>query len=146
MVETTKGAIKNQTSRDNGYIVRHKTQDEDKQNTTHSTQKTKQITISSNTEPTKTHIAIHKMTDKDFFLLKRRYLTKYTWRASGINVRRYDGQKVYFSLSMTTKTHLIKGKALLTIGYTIFGNNSYSYIHSQISFHRKHEIIEQSGI
>ena len=41
---------------------------------------------------------------------------------SGIIVRRYDGQKVYFSLSMTTKTHLIKGKALLTIGYTIFGH------------------------
>jgi hypothetical protein len=79
MVETTKGAIKNQTSRDIGNIVRHKTQDEDKQNTTHSTQKTKQITIS-NTEPTKTHITIHKMTDKDLFLLKRRYLTKYTWR------------------------------------------------------------------
>ena len=41
---------------------------------------------------------------------------------------------------------LIKGEALLTIGYVIFGNKSYSYIHSQISFHRKHEIIEQSGI
>jgi hypothetical protein len=44
MVETTKGAIKNQTSKDIGNIVRHKTQDEDKQNTTNSTQKTKQIT------------------------------------------------------------------------------------------------------
>ena len=41
---------------------------------------------------------------------------------------------------------IIKGEALLTIGYTIFGNKSYFYIHSQISFHRKHEIIEQSGI
>ena len=41
---------------------------------------------------------------------------------------------------------VIKGEALLTIGYTIFGNKSYSYIHSQISVHRKHEIIEQSGI
>jgi hypothetical protein len=42
--------------------------------------------------------------------------------------------------------NLIKGEAFLTIGYTTFGNKSYSYIHSQISFHRKHEIIEQSGI
>ena len=41
---------------------------------------------------------------------------------------------------------LIKSEALLTVGYTIFGNKSYSYIHSQISFHRKHEIIEQSDI
>jgi hypothetical protein len=31
-------------------------------------------------------------------------------------------------------------------GYTMFGNKSYSYIDSQISVHRKHEIIEQSGI
>jgi hypothetical protein len=31
-------------------------------------------------------------------------------------------------------------------GYTIFGNKSYSYIDSQIYFHRKREIIEQSGI
>ena len=31
-------------------------------------------------------------------------------------------------------------------GYKIFGNKSYSYIDSQISVHRKHEIIEQSGI
>jgi hypothetical protein len=31
-------------------------------------------------------------------------------------------------------------------GYAIFGNKSYSYIDSQISVHRKHEIIEQSGI
>ena len=30
--------------------------------------------------------------------------------------------------------NLIKGEALLTIGYTNFGNKSYSYIHSQISF------------
>jgi len=31
-------------------------------------------------------------------------------------------------------------------GYTIFGNKSYpSYIVSQISVHRKHEIIDQSG-
>jgi hypothetical protein len=43
-------------------------------------------------------------------------------------------------------SYLIKGESLLTIGYTIFGNKSYSYIHSQISVHRKHEIIEQSGI
>ena len=69
MVYTTKGAIKNQTSRDIGNIVRHKTQDEDKQNTTNSTQTTKQITIS-NTEPTKRHITIHKMTDKDCFFIK----------------------------------------------------------------------------
>jgi hypothetical protein len=31
-------------------------------------------------EPIKTHIAMYKMTDKVFCLLKRRYLTKYTWR------------------------------------------------------------------
>ena len=43
MVEITKGAIKNQTSRDIGNI-KHKTQDEDKQNTTNTTQKTKQMT------------------------------------------------------------------------------------------------------
>jgi hypothetical protein len=41
---------------------------------------------------------------------------------------------------------IIKGEALLTIGYSIFGNKSYSYIHSQISIQRKHEMIEQSGI
>jgi hypothetical protein len=41
---------------------------------------------------------------------------------------------------------LIKSEALLIVGYTMFGNKSYSYIHSQISFPRKHEIIEQSGI
>ena len=35
---------------------------------------------------------------------------------------------------------------ILNIRYTIFGNKSYSYIHSQISFHRKREIIVQSGI
>ena len=28
----------------------------------------------------------------------------------------------------------------------VFDNKSYSYIDSQISVHRKHEIIEQSGI
>jgi hypothetical protein len=46
-------------------------------------------------------------------------------------------------LSFSFLNNVIKGEALLTIGYAIFGNKSYSYIHSQIYFHRKHEIIEQ---
>jgi hypothetical protein len=40
---------------------------------------------------------------------------------------------------------ILKGRSPSN-GYTIFGNKSYSYIDSQISVHRKHEIIEQSGI
>jgi hypothetical protein len=52
---------------------------------------------------------------------------------------------IYTTAHMVQKL-LKKGEVLLTIGYTIFGNKSYAYIHSQISFHRKHEIIEQSGI
>jgi hypothetical protein len=43
----------------------------------------------------------------------------------------------------TTSCYIIM---IFAMGYTIFGNKSYSYIHNQISFHRKHEIIEQSGI
>ena len=53
------------------------------------------------------------------------------------------------SHNITAKWVVIKGEALLTAGYTIvlvISHTPTKCIHSQISFHRKHEIIEQSGI
>jgi hypothetical protein len=45
----------------------------------------------------------------------------------------------------TYRKHNNKGRSPSN-GYTIFGNKSYSYIDSQISVHRKHEIIVQRDI